>query len=111
MPHTQLQSLIELGDAMLAALDQGDVERFSNLLERRGRHLRSIRADLEPTGMTDEARETLETQTARLEEAMRSTKEGLEAAVSAVSQFRSARNSYRKRQGAPRGRLNKSLHG
>ena len=111
MPHTELQTLIDLGDEMLAALDQGDVERFSDLLEHRGRLVRSISSDLKPGVLSDAARETLASQSARLEDAIRSTKDGLGAAVSAVSRFRSARDSYRKRQGAPRGRLNKSLIG
>lgn len=111
MQPSGVQKLIELGDRMLACLDSGDIDGFSNLLERRGLLVRTIGADLGATELTEEARNTLASQSSRLEEAMRNTREGLGAAVSAVSRFRSARDTYRKRPGTPGGRLNKSLHG
>ncbi|NNE70618.1 MAG: hypothetical protein HKN29_09690 [Rhodothermales bacterium] len=111
MQPSGIQKLIELGDDMLACLSSGDVDGFSDLLERRGHLIRAIGADLDASEMTDDVRNTLASQSTRLEEAMRSSREGLGAALSAVSRFRSARDTYRKRPGAPGGRLNKSLHG
>jgi hypothetical protein len=111
MHLSSIQPLIELGDAMLAALESGDVERFSELLEHRGQLVRSIAADLRADGLTEESLSALDIQSVQLEEAMRNSRTGLGAAVSAVSRYRSARRSYRIKPGMPEGRLNKSLHG
>ncbi|MFT5141858.1 MAG: hypothetical protein ACI80V_001266 [Rhodothermales bacterium] len=111
MHLSSIQPLIELGDAMLSALESGDVERFSELLEHRGELVRSLAAELQTDGLTEKSTSALDAQSARLEEAMRGSRTGLGAAVSAVSRYRSARRSYRTKPGMPDGRLNKSLHG
>ncbi|MBO6575817.1 MAG: hypothetical protein JJ896_12505 [Rhodothermales bacterium] len=111
MHHPSVHTILELGDAMLAALDDGDVEVFSGLLERRGKLVRRLAADLEADGLTQADRDALDAQGERMVEAMRTTRVGLGAAISAVSRFRTANRSYAQRQGVPMGRLNKSLHG
>ena len=96
---------------MLDALASGDVDRFSDLLEERGRQVRAAALDLEGTGFSPGEAEALSAQSARLEKAMQSTRAGIGAAISAVSRFQVARASYDEKPGVMEGILNKSLHG
>ena len=111
MHHPSVQRLLEIGTDMLNALDAGDVDRFSDLLETRGRLVRGLSADFQTDGLSDADASALAAQSSRLEDSMRTTRLGLGAAVSAVSRFRTARHTYRQRPGVVEGRLNKSLRG
>ena len=111
MHQPSVQKVLDLGNEMLASLESADVDRFSTLLERRGRLVRHMAADLSEAGLSSDETAALAVQSQKLEEAMRSTRVALGAAVSAVSQFRTARGSYRQQPGVREGILNKSLHG
>jgi hypothetical protein len=112
MTHPSLHKLLELGDRMCAALENGEAGLFSDLVHERGQLLRSIADDFQDDAFTsDEAIQALSEQSARLEKGMVETRIGLGAAVGAISRFRTARSAYDVRIGASGGRLNKSLHG
>ncbi len=97
---------------MCEALEAGDAELFSDMVEERGQILRSVADDLQDeTSDKDDALRALAKQSARLEKGMYECRIGLGAAVGAISRFRSARSAYNIDIGRRTGRLNKSLRG
>lgn len=108
-----LQQLLEVGDAMSAALETGNVERFSSLLAERGTLLERLQASEHPQVFDadwEAHRRALIAQHEELEEAMQAAMGRLTQALNQMKQHEDAAREYNPRRSSGQ-LLNPNLRG